>query len=214
MDSVHDPSHPDLLDTLAEDFRTHGYDIRRLVRSIALCQAYQLEARPPASGLDPASFAWYHSRPLTAEQLARSMQVGLRGTFDNQHPLMRQLREKIPEVMPETIVSSVGEALFLSNNLAVNQFVADSCRSEHWRNSLSELNEGRELSSVVQSLYLSVLGRAPDTEEAAAMQQFLKACPEIDPRGAADQEEHCFAYERFDQAAWALLTSAEFRFNH
>ncbi len=78
MDSVHAASHPELLDFLTNDFITSGHDIRRLVRAIARSEAYQLASVRPPGIDDPATFAWYLERPLTAEQLARSIQLMVR----------------------------------------------------------------------------------------------------------------------------------------
>lgn len=126
MDSTHPPSHSQLLDLLADDFRQSNYDIRRLVMAIANSRPYQLQSRQPEDVSDPESFAWYLQRPLTAEQMARSLQVGLRGGFENQHPLVHELRSRLPEVMPETVTTGVSESLFLSNNPALIHFINDS----------------------------------------------------------------------------------------
>jgi hypothetical protein len=70
MDGV--PWSPELLDWLAADFVAHGYDIRRLVRTILTSRAYQMPAvsrtaEPPARGY---VFEGPEVRRLTAEQFA------------------------------------------------------------------------------------------------------------------------------------------------
>jgi hypothetical protein len=70
MDGV--PWSPELLDWLAADFAAHGYDIRRLVRTILTSRAYQMPAvsragEPPARGY---VFEGPEVRRLTAEQFA------------------------------------------------------------------------------------------------------------------------------------------------
>lgn len=205
MDSVHDASHPELLDKLAEDFRQSGYDIRRLVRAILNCQAYHLDSRRPDGVDDPATFAWYFQRPLTAEQIARSMQIGLRGEFENHHPLIGQLREKLPEVMPETIVTGVGESLFLTNNPAVNRFIAESQSAGQLLEKLASNPSSRDAAT---GLTLALLGRTPDHDEIDAMVQFLRSPSQT------EGDSQAISTNRLQHAAWALITSAEFRFNH
>jgi mono/diheme cytochrome c family protein len=51
------PSHPELLDWLACDFMEHGWDLKRLVRMIALSATYRQDSRATADALaqDPAN---------------------------------------------------------------------------------------------------------------------------------------------------------------
>jgi hypothetical protein len=71
------PSHPALLDLLAAEFAAMKFDVRGLLREIALSQTYQRSSRLPA-GVDPASvpgdrFAVADLKPLSPEQLAWSL---------------------------------------------------------------------------------------------------------------------------------------------
>jgi hypothetical protein len=66
------PWSPQLLDWLASDFVEHGYDVKRLLRTILTSRAYQMpavarKAEPPARGY---VFAGPEVRRLTAEQFA------------------------------------------------------------------------------------------------------------------------------------------------
>src|SRR5882724_7961319 len=51
------PSHPELLDYLASDFREHGWSIKKTLRQIALSAAYRQssDARPDLESKDPAN---------------------------------------------------------------------------------------------------------------------------------------------------------------
>ena len=46
--STNPPTHPELLAALAADFREHGYDLRRLMKTIVSSRTYQLSHRPNA----------------------------------------------------------------------------------------------------------------------------------------------------------------------
>jgi hypothetical protein len=64
------PANAPLLDALAEDFATHHFDLRHLVRTILNSRTYQLSAVPNDTNRDDeANFAHALVRPLQAEQL-------------------------------------------------------------------------------------------------------------------------------------------------
>lgn len=65
------PSHPELLEALASDFREHNYDLQRLLKLIAKSSAYQLSSRFPGEWKD--AYASYYARKfvrrLKAEEI-------------------------------------------------------------------------------------------------------------------------------------------------
>jgi len=65
------PSHPELLNELAADFRTHGHDLRRLIRQIVSSKAYQLSARFEGkwNPIHDSYFTRRKARRISAEQL-------------------------------------------------------------------------------------------------------------------------------------------------
>jgi hypothetical protein len=67
------PSHPELLDTLAVDFREGGWDLDALIRRIATSATYRQEARvrPEAEAIDPDRrlLGFFPRQRLGAEQL-------------------------------------------------------------------------------------------------------------------------------------------------
>lgn len=197
MDSTHPPSHPELLDWLAEDFQNSGMDIRRLVKQLVQSRPYQLEARKPHGVDDPALFAWYLERPLTAEQLARSMQLALHGAFRNDHPVLTRLRDAFPQIIPETVGSTVSDALFLSNHADFQKFITTSTSVGHLVANLRELPDRK---SQIDLLYLTIYGRNPEPDETSRMIHFL-----------GETSDNA---KRWQSVIWAMITSAEFMINH
>jgi uncharacterized protein DUF1553/uncharacterized protein DUF1549 len=69
------PTHPELLDAVAKDFREHGYDLRYLIEVITKSSTYQLSTRFERDWKD--SYARYYARRfvrrLTAEELFDSV---------------------------------------------------------------------------------------------------------------------------------------------
>jgi len=71
------PSHPELLDHLANRFVAHKWSIKAMIRDIVLSRTYQLASQcsPELAKADPnnTSFARHHRRRLDAEALRDSM---------------------------------------------------------------------------------------------------------------------------------------------
>src|SRR5262249_9870299 len=69
------PTHPDLLERLADEFIARNYDIQAIIKLIANSTAYQLSAEFP--GTFDAQYAFYFARHfakrMTAEQLVDSV---------------------------------------------------------------------------------------------------------------------------------------------
>jgi hypothetical protein len=67
------PSHPELLDWLAVEFRERHWDVQRLLRLVATSATYRQSsrARPEAREVDPDNrlLGWFPRRRLSAEQL-------------------------------------------------------------------------------------------------------------------------------------------------
>src|SRR5262249_3375402 len=66
------PSHPELLDLLAKEFADHQFDMKWLLREIALSKTYQRSSEVPAGLSDrpPDRYLVANLKPLSAEQLA------------------------------------------------------------------------------------------------------------------------------------------------
>jgi Protein of unknown function (DUF1549)/Protein of unknown function (DUF1553) len=206
LDSYHTPSHPGLLDWLSRDFAKSGYNMRRLLRSLALTRAYQL-ASTEEKFTDPQWFSSSISKPLTAEMLQRSMLVAMAPENpENWNKLEHRtsFAKLFPDVLAEESISNVSQGLLLTNGQSINELV--SVKHSGFLKALQSLqtveNDTSEVdSTLVTQLFAGILGRKPDAQEL----------------------EHCLAYmsrrvERRDQAiegiAWSIITSAEFRFNH
>ncbi|MBL8234733.1 MAG: DUF1553 domain-containing protein, partial [Bryobacterales bacterium] len=69
------PTHPELLDALADDFRNNGYDVQRLLKLMAKSSAYQLSSKFPGEWKEQHSryFARKFVRRLKAEEVYDSI---------------------------------------------------------------------------------------------------------------------------------------------
>lgn len=103
-----DASHPELLDWLAGDFVSHGYDLKHLIRLITTSAAYQRE--PGTENLAALAagerfFAAPARRRLSAEQVVDSLHTAtgraidseeLTFVHDGRHPLDRRQTLEVP----------------------------------------------------------------------------------------------------------------------
>lgn len=181
------PSHPELLEWLAQDFAAHKYDTRRVVREIVRSRVYALGASDAA----PELFAGMLERPLTAEQLARSWRVAL-DLPPNDDEFRRQVISAIPDVLPREYNATFQQAQFLSNSPTINALLQAAQGGV-----ITRLTALPDATTRIREAFQAVYGRAPGTEESAQSLAFVNA----NAAHPADATRDLL---------WALLTSAEF----
>lgn len=198
LDSYHPASHPELLNWLSRDFADSGYDVRRLIRSIASSQTYQL-ASARSEFIDPQWFAHGLTKPLTAEMLHRSWMV----VFQPDDPgrwedlaVRVEIMKNFPDVMADEPQSTVSQGLLLTNGGLINQLT-----EEQHSKFIKRLCQQTENTQCVDEMFAQCMGRLPDAEEREQCLRLLET--------AATKRQQVIR-----SLVWALVTSAEFRFNH
>ena len=199
MDSTQHPSHPELLEWLAEDFRQHGYDIRRLVRAVVMSHTYQQSVAATAAAPEHL-FAHGLAKPLTAEAYLQSLQVALpfsSEVVDSEkwRQLAAQWRTFFPEVVATTDQATIDQALGLTNGQEFNALLMEA--ATRWVAETSELTPEQR----IQLAYRRVFARSAEAEEQSIIMTYLGA--------RAERAEAAWA-----QIFWTMVTSPEFRFNH
>lgn len=213
------PSHPALLDLLANEIANRKFDIKSFLREIALSQTYQrASARPEsAPAVGEASFAQAVLKPLSPEQLAWAMlqasgvtdatRQGLGGKATEEAVAAAQagfentfvsLFGSEPGRVKRSFDASADQALFLANDSTVQGWLAPRPGNlTEWLAKLPPENT----QAIADELYLSVLTRPPTSDEANEVRDYLA--------GRAGELPTAL-----QELVWAVLTSAEFRFNH
>lgn len=208
------PSNPELWKVLNEEFRSHNFDLRHIIRLILNSRAWQLDsANTPENELDSRYYSHYYAKRLPAEVILDSIAaatevpnrfpgypVGLRATqipdpaadsyfltlFGRSDRVTACACERKGEV-------TLPQLLHLSNdeNLITN------IRSKSGR--LAKLLENPDVDAVITEVFLATVSRMPNDKERTAVHAVL----------TADNRNDVFA-----DLFWALLNSKEFTFNH
>jgi Protein of unknown function (DUF1549)/Protein of unknown function (DUF1553) len=222
VDMIHEGnpgSHPQLLTLLADDFAANRFNFDRLIASIMHSEAYLRSARwtgPADKRPAPELFAVASLRPLSGPQFAWSVVMATR--YDREI-VARSRHLNLPQA-PRGLAL---EARYLGESTADYVKLADTFRisgspttarnavyltfdpfmkgllSPSW-GLVKELAEESDDEAATRLAYLVILNRRPTADEIEAVREHLKS--------AKDRKTGC------QDLTWALIASAEFRFNH
>ncbi|HEV7278733.1 MAG TPA: DUF1549 domain-containing protein [Pirellulaceae bacterium] len=211
--SYNPPSHPELLEGLTATFIASGYNLKSLIRGIVLSQPYARSCEVPEGTEPPAPelFAVGVVRALTPRQMATSLDVAtmapdrlpgmsLPPSWEHDRRSMDDAATELSEqfAIPDAAFQvGVDESLLFSNGSRIEQ---DLLRDDSARllGSLKQIPDDR---AAVEQAFLAILSRWPALEERETAAAFL-----------ADRSDR--RDDAMRQLAWALLATAEFRFNH
>ena len=224
--STNPPTHPELLARLAEDFRSHNHDLRRLIRSIVTSRAYQTSGRLlPDNRGDRTNYSHAQPRPLDAEVLldAISDVTGVPEVFGTTVSASAKITAQAPYGTraiqlgePDVFYSRFLEVYGRPNRLTLPErnghanlteamhMLAGAAYNEKLGNPAGRLQRllraGKTNPEIVDEFYLAAFARFPEKTESAGIQNLISA--------GADREA---ALKEF---VWAVLCSREFAENH
>jgi hypothetical protein len=191
------PSHPELLDLLAREFTAHKYDVKWLVREVALSRTYQRSSEVPAglSEAPPAKYLVGPLKPLSAEQLAYAVSEATGNTSADAKaaPLLATFRAVYggsPGEPDEGVTQTLSQTLFLKNGPALRGLTQPKAGN------LADRAAKLPPEQAADELFLSVLTRRPTADERASVVASLTRTP------GGERPAFC------GELVWALVTSA------
>jgi len=205
-------SNPALLDALARDFVTHGFDFRQLVRRIMNSRTYQLASKPNATNRnDERFFSRGIVRRLTAEVLldAVSQATGAPGAYRG-YPAGTRAIQLAPQRRRDPFLKLFGQparetvcecersdATTLAQSFELiggGRLDGKLRRSDNRLGKL--LAAGKSDVEIITEFYLATVNRPPTPTELGTARRYLSKKPE---RRAA-----------WEDLLWALINSKEF----
>ena len=214
--STNPPSNPELLDALAKDFINSGFNLKSLIRSIALSHAYALESTVhPGNEGDSQTFSRFYPRRLSAEVLLDGMSQVLdvptefagvpAGTRAIELPdenvaahfldvFGRPARMSACEC-ERVDAPALTQALELVNSAEIQRKLT---AKTGYTQRLAESDKTH--SEIATEFFLRVLARKPRADELKVATEYLASEP--------DRAEACRSL------LWSLLATNEFLFNH
>jgi len=218
MRDTNPASNPELLDALAQDFIDSGFDMKRVVRTIATSRLYGLSSTPTDTNRDDRqNFARYYPRRLIAEVFLDAVDsaCGTQTRFSGVASTARAVNLPHPGFgsyfldtfdRPQRLTgcecersadATLGQVLLLANSDEIeNKLAAGSGRLAQL------LKDQSSAEAILDELYLASLSRLPTPAERERARQHLST--------ASDDKKA----EIWQDLLWTLLNCKEFCFHH
>ena len=211
MHANNEPSHPELLDALTEQFKASGFDMKLLMRAILNSETYQRTSKPVTANKDDRELYSHRAvRAMLPEQLfdslvtvmgkeerprkgemAPPMGKGKKGAGPRDQFLnfFRVVEE--PDVMQYEV--GIPQVLRLMNSGQTNalQGVVDRAMK----------SGGADNAKTVEQIYLNALSRRPTETETKHIVDLVQKTP-------------ASSRTVYGDLSWAMLNSSEFVLNH
>ena len=216
MSESNEPTHPELLEEITKQLVDHNFDVKWYIKELTNSKTYQLASSGPVEAERPEWFERARVRPLSAEEMAEAWRVAV--NYSAVDPKTKEQLEKGERFFPVgdyqkqflgdptdgvgNFLGGMHEHLYLTNGGIDRLF---DYREGGLLHTLVEAKKDVPLEQRVEQLYLSVLSRRPRPEETQKFVEYISA---------AEANNKDRQHERFREAAWALMTCSEFRFNH
>jgi hypothetical protein len=218
--STNPASHPELLKALAEDFKTHKYDLKHLIRRIVSSRTYQLSSVPNKTNKeDRQNFSRMIPRPLDGEvlldaishvtQVPEVFPTGMGG----QAPVgTRAIHLKETDVYPSRFLEVHGRPRRLmvpqrDNNANLLQALHRLAGSTYTDKIARDggridrlLKSGASDEQIIEEFYLAAFTRFPSREESDLLQLALSTA----------EKKEAGRRRAVEDFVWALLSAEEF----
>lgn len=210
-------THPELLDSLAQDFIAHGYSLRHTLRRIATSQAYGRGAALAENAIDDKFYSNRSARPFMPEVLADAIAdvTGVANRFMGHEPMVRAVLIVDP-LVPSTALDILGRCnrpvacdesqpqspglaadLHKINGDLINAKLAATSGRLH-----KLIASGATDRQIVDQFYRLAFGRQ------ASETDIRQWCQRLESDDATARRQ------KLEDFVWAILNSRAFAYNH
>jgi hypothetical protein len=209
------PSQPEILDRMAREFAAHGYDLKSVIRWVALSDPFgrssklgSLASKDMPEAGEVALFSRYYSRQMQAEEVYNSLvqAAQIRKTSANESEIeqarvdwLAQFSRNMAtdDAMEETHTGDLRQSLIMMNGDLMKQAVSSQHAGLLQKVQSSEMKFDKK----VEHLFLSALSLEPTKREQQAAATILM-------NGGGHEAT------ALEDIWWALLNSNEFILDH
>ncbi len=205
---------PKVLDTLAEDWSQHGFDLARLVRMIAACDAFKRDSRAEFEVTQQHEQAWsvFPLTQLRPDQVAGNLlQASKLIAMDSSNSVLRRLEaygskqnflklfgDRGEDEFDSQAVTITQRLVMMNGELAAGRTGVDLINNAATRIATLVSDDQR----AIELVFLTTLNRAPSASELAVFGKELSG-------KKGNQRQLALS-----DIAWAMVNSTEFSWNH
>lgn len=205
---------PKVLDTLADDWSKHGFQIARLVRMIAACDAFERDSRAEFDVTEQHEQAWsvFPLTQLRPDQVVGNLlQASKLIAMDSSNSVFRRLeaygsKQKFLQLFGDRgedelqceAVTITQRLIMMNGDLAADRTGGDLINNAATRIATLVADDQR----AIELVFLTTFNRSPSAIELAVLSKEL-----LGKKGKKRQRA-------LSDIAWAMVNSTEFSWNH